>query len=310
MSPLFQSVLQGGWPFSLGWALPSGLTLLAFSYLVVPEFPDIALFQEIRQLSGPGQSLVLLLATTCVALVLSASGEDLRRVLTGVKWPKRIRARRTGVFLDRKKRLQEEVKKGQLGLEYSLAYEKLGKFPADDGEVAPTMFGNRIRALETYALDRFNLDILAFWSELRSVASQELVKELDRAAAGVDLFVALYHLSWCLALASSSLYLAFDASSAQPLWVAVVAVGLTLLWYHLGVRAVSPYFDAIQALVNTGRKPLAAALGVALPDSTNLERDMWTEINKFVFYPRADTAANFDAFREPTAKAPSQPASP
>ncbi|MEU5393872.1 hypothetical protein [Streptomyces tibetensis] len=73
------------------------------------------------------------------------------------------------------------------------------------------------------------------------------------------------------------------AAGSRPDRLALVStlVVLTVLvpvWYRSAVTATDEWAAAVRALVNTGRKPLAASLGLALPQTLAAERDMWTMV--------------------------------
>jgi hypothetical protein len=45
---------------------------------------------------------------------------------------------------------------------HSLLRERLDRFPTDEAQIAPTGFGNAIRAMETYSWEHFRLDVAFF----------------------------------------------------------------------------------------------------------------------------------------------------
>jgi hypothetical protein len=96
------------------------------------------------------------------------------------------------------------------------------------------------------------------------------------------------------------------AAGSRPDRLALVGtlVVLTLLvpvWYRSAVTATDEWAAAVRALVNTGRKPLAASLGLALPQTLAAERDMWTMVSRLSRIPYHERAAALDPYRtEPT----------
>jgi hypothetical protein len=78
----------------------------------------------------------------------------------------------------------------------------------------------------------------------------------------------------------------------------VVALAMTLPWYRAALTGTS-YWDAtVRALVDVGRKPMAAALGLRLPVTIEEERKMWSLTAAFGFYEyAAEWSGRLDPFR-------------
>ena len=161
--------------------------------------------------------------------------------------------------------------------------------------MTPTRLGNAIRSFETYGGDHYNLDSQAFWSELMSCVPEELRKEYQQSRAGVDFFVSLLYLSALF----GSLAVAVSLGTETPtLWIPAILA--FLLCNRLAYVNTSAWAEATKAIVNVGRKPLAAALGFQLPSTIERERQMWGLVNEFVFYPfDREMAAKLDRFRFP-----------
>jgi hypothetical protein len=51
-------------------------------------------------------------------------------------------------------------------------------------------------------------------------------------------------------------------------------------------------------MVNLGRQPLTASMGLALPREIEAERTMWTRTVRFVVDPYSPRAAALDEFRD------------
>lgn len=131
------------------------------------------------------------------------------------------------------------------------------------------------------------------------IAPDSLRKELDTARSSVDFFVATSYLSAAVGIASC--ITAFFAPSGPDVGVLIVGIGSLMLapvWYRSAVASAS-YWDAtVRALVDIGRVPLAAALGLVLPSSIERERRMWNLVVAFEFYGfNTKWAHRLDEFR-------------
>jgi len=79
--------------------------------------------------------------------------------------------------------------------------------------------------------------------------------------------------------------------------VALVLLALTPLWYRLAITTTDGYAAAVRALVNTGREPLATAMGLRLPPTLAAEREMWSLASKLVRLSYHEKAVDLDRFR-------------
>ena len=69
-------------------------------------------------------------------------------------------------------------------------------------------------------------------------------------------------------------------------WVAILAgVAIAEVCYRLAVLATDEWAAAVRALVDHGRKGVAAAFGLSIPSDLNAERLMWRAVNTLVRRP-------------------------
>ncbi|MFI0265230.1 hypothetical protein [Streptomyces luteogriseus] len=132
-----------------------------------------------------------------------------------------------------------------------------------------------------------------------------LRRQSELARASVDFFVALPAGRVAVAFAAA---LAL-AGGSRPDRLALVStlVALALLvpvWHRSAVTATDEWAAAVRALVDTGRKPLAASLGLALPQTLAAERDMWTMVSRLSRIPYHERAAALDRYRAEPATEP------
>lgn len=166
--------------------------------------------------------------------------------------------------------------------------ERLRRYPVDDAQVAPTRLGNAIRQLEEYGYQHYRLDSQALWYELTATAPKQLGQQVDVARAGVDFFVCLLFGNLLVAGIALAAVSASDARAGTLLITAGVLIVASGLWYRLAVITTDDWALAVRALVDVGRKPLAAALGFQLPKAIDQEREMWQQYCRFVRRPYED----------------------
>jgi hypothetical protein len=226
-----------------------------------------------------------------LAILLSAISTPLYRVLEGyLLWPARWREARIQKQRKRRQNTQERADAAPEGWQQALIYEELHRFPVSDVEIVATRFGNALRASETYAADRYSLDSQDFWSELYASIPETLRTEYEQARAAIDFFVNLFYLAG--AFGTLTLIIAFGTPTFSLLPAGFVAFALMPLSYRLATASTSYFNDTVRAIVNVGRIGLAANLGLRMPASLGLEREMWETIHAFTFYPYDEKWAN------------------
>lgn len=166
-----------------------------------------------------------------------------------------------------------------------LHLERLDYYPEDPNDILPTRLGNALKRLELYGSSRFGLDNQSMWYELLSVAPQDLRKDCEDTRTQVDFFVSSI-VSLTL-VAATSFIIATQSTSRLGYLVAVASAVLIPLAYKAAVLFVLEYRYAVQAVVNTGRIPLATSLGLEMPAELGTEREMWQAFVTLVAYQEA-----------------------
>jgi hypothetical protein len=332
MTAIVTSLLGGGWALVAGWILPTALNSLLFAFLVLPALRGVSGFHTVLTASHPEQALALLVTAVVAGLMLSALQTPLYRVLEGYNWPAGLRRRRIGVHQQARARLDTELRFAQLtrreqlgklspaqaaelaalragddravgpprsAVDVSLLAERLRRYPVDPDQILPTRFGNAIRRFEEYGYDRYRLDTVTMWHALNGVSADQVRDEVDAGRASVDFFVCLIygHVVVILAAIAALAVSPSGSLSVGPAVAIGAGVAACFLWYWLAVRATDEWAAAVRGLVDLGRKPLADALGLDLPDTIAQEREMWTLVSRRTRRAYGDWAAGLDKFR-------------
>jgi hypothetical protein len=306
---IFDSVAGALSTFVLGWAIPSAVTVGAFAVFVFPQVQDRWPFDAIHRaatLNVVAQLGVLGFLVVTLSVLFAYTQEPIYRLLEGYTLPRVLRRRlyrreiRSWRMAHGARRF--EGRGGLLSTQASLELEKGLYYPEDRGDVQATRLGNALRAMETYATSRFDLDSQTLWYELTACAPSRVVKEVEEGRAMVDLFVSsIVHFAL---LAVVCFGIALWVRSWHVLVVGLVALLLTRPAYNSAVRNVSEFRAATQALIHTGRKPLAEQLGFELPMSMLRERMLWRRFSEFVYKGDSEEPwAVLDRFRVRSASA-------
>ena len=344
MSAILQGVLGGNRALLVGWFLPTAINVLLFGALIDPRLSGFSVVSGSSDGGGATRPTVYVLTgTLVVGLLLAALQTLLYRILEGyLGWPRRmaeagthrhtaykhllqsrldaaglVQLERAGTLTGEQhaalqafrahrvtaRYVEADCSRGPIWL--AVLEERLRRYPIDDQQVAPTSLGNAIRRLEEYGYNRFRLDTQLLWHELITVVPEQARRHVEDARIGVDFFVCLLsgHL---LAILAAVVELAFGHPQ-HPWRIAAVAVGLlaaSVVWYRTAIVATDEWTASVRALVNLGRKPLADALGLKLPDSLDDERGMWAITAELTVAPYAGWMSQMDHYRATLAAQP------
>jgi hypothetical protein len=346
VSDIAKAILGGGWSLVAGWLLPTAVNVFIFAIFVLPSLHGISLADELSRASIGQRSLAALAASVVVGLILNALQVPLYRILEGyLFWPqglasksKKRQLRAKELLADRREwlRLRRLKTKGPLKkqedqekyaeleanlrvhrfakqdearteVQRAILSERLRRYPVDEGQMAPTRLGNAIRRHEEYGYQRYLLDSQALWYELTGSAPKQLTQQVDAARAGVDFFICLLYGNLLVALIALVTLSANDAHHLTLLVTAAILITASFLWYRLAVVTTDDWALAVRALVDVGREPLAAAVGLDIPKELSEEREMWRRYGRFVKRPYdANRPPNLDEFRSGESKAANQ----
>ncbi|MFE2477735.1 hypothetical protein [Streptomyces sp. NPDC059389] len=310
MGDIAKGVLGGGWALIVGWILPTALNVAVFLFAVAPSLRQTAAIGRVWPDTANQTALLLLCAAVLLGIVLNALQTPLYRVLEGyLLWPSWAYGRGC-----RRQRARKEVivdlianPGSRTPVQRALLNEQLLRYPVDDGQLAPTRLGNAIRRFEEYGHNRYRLDTQVLWNELSAAAPGQARRQVETSRTSADFFVALLYGHAVVAVLA---LIALTATDAERPLLAVAALALSALiplWYRSAVYATDEWAAAVRAMVNLGRKPLAEALGLVLPQQLSEERTMWQLVTRMSRRPYRDAA---DAAFAPYRAAPPDPHCP
>jgi len=331
MTAIVSSLLaSGGWGLVVGWIIPTALNGALFGLLVLPAWRYVPVLHGAAMASNPTKALTLFVAAIVGGLALSALQAPLYQLLEGYTWPARIRKwgidrhvrrkklaklRLRLILLVRQEQAEELTRKQAASLarfwpdiraacpnpvqdwQISACAEPLSRYPIDDKQILPSLLGNAIRRIEEYGFDRYNLDVVTMWYALTSAVPEQTRKDTSVSRAMVDFYICLLYGQIVVALAAVATLVAAFGHPAGPAVAAAACLLLPLLWYRLAVAGTDEWAAAVQALVDTGRQPLAESLGLSMPGSLDLERQMWRAVSRNARVAYSARARELDQFR-------------
>ncbi|WP_432070860.1 hypothetical protein [Streptomyces sp. AA1529] len=336
MTDIAKGALGGAWTLLVGWILPTALNLAVVLFTVLPSLQELDIFERLLPETDGGMGLLLTMGSLLIGLVGNACQNPLYRLLEGyLLWPasayaagcrrnRRIRMqladRLTVLRLERRQENQgglsteataqlarvlsqprvaraASLDRRRTATQRALLREELARYPVAEDQIAPTRLGNAIRRFEEYGWDRYQLDTQLLWNELTGTVPDQIRRQVDLARVSVDFFVALLY--GHAAVCALALFAMATSHSDRPLLLVttIVLAALIPVWYRSAVTATDEWAAAVRAMVNVGRKPLAASLGLALPQTLAAERDMWRMVSRLSRIPYHERAAALDRYR-------------
>jgi hypothetical protein len=152
-----------------------------------------------------------------------------------------------------------------------------------------------MRAFESYGSTQYLLDSQTLWYELTAHVPQEVRDSLSAANIASDCFICSLYTFLGLGVVAFVIGGVYSRTSAFILGGASLVTALASNRRLLASTEEWKY--AVQALVNLGRRPLAATLGLALPETLTQEREMWDAVTNHVAYRNTAWGELIDRFR-------------
>jgi hypothetical protein len=290
-----KGMISGAWAVMAGWVLPSGITLLLLRALVMPTWGVDGFGTFFSEPDGE-EGASLLVWAVVLGWLLSAVSIPLYWVLEGyVLWPrwlKDLRRERHRHLRATELRKASKVSASTGSVDCAWTDERLGRrYPLAEGQVQPTRLGNAIRSFECYGQDRYQLDTVRLWPHLTSAVPGPVTDQVNEARTRVDFFVCLLYTQLMLGLAAL-VTMVVDRAVDPPV-VAAAGIGFVVagVSYRGAIAATNAWSDAVRAVVDLGRLPLAAAMGLSVPDRLEDERRMWQTLCWSVGYPYSPEGA-------------------
>jgi hypothetical protein len=304
MGDIFTAISSGFARFVFAWVLPSLVTVGVFAIFLWPEVQSTSPLRPISRLTAhdpTAGAIVLGFFVAALAVTFAYASLPIYQLLEGYTLPRFLRRpllRRQQRKFTRVRALQRRFAATGV-LSDDVTVEDFQKFPESLEDVRATSLGNALTAMETWAVDRYQLDSQTMWHELHGVSRENIRLDTEEGRAPVDFFVSsIAHMAL---LFGSCVDIAALIPRARTEAIVIGALALLIMpaSYRLAVRNVIDWAQSVKAMVNLGRLDLAAALGLSMPATLEEEQEMWKshywaiELNQASFLP------SYNSFRRP-----------
>jgi len=151
--------------------------------------------------------------------------------------------------------------------------------PSANSILAPTAMGNIGRAMSTYTLMRYQLDLDVFWTRLQNSLqkdAKDYYSVLQDSKVQVDCSVTLFWLSFVFTIFwTPALLWWFDSTVREFLTVAIAGTVFVVGSYLLACQSYRVFADVMRSSVDLFRFQVLQALHIPLPLGSEAERDLW-----------------------------------
>lgn len=163
--------------------------------------------------------------------------------------------------------------------------ERLAKFPQGE-TVAPTRFGNRMAAINSYTSARYGMDANLIWHRLRQANKQvDAWQAVDDSKAALDFIVSSL---WVHVLVASvtlaTMPLLWHQSRAVFVSLIVASVFFAVTFHAAALEAVTSYGRELSAALDLNRWTLLSALHLPTPLNAEEEYEIWTRFGNWIRY--------------------------
>ncbi len=159
----------------------------------------------------------------------------------------------------------------------------------------PTALGNISSSVYAWAMIRYSMDILAFWSRLQPglQADTNFYTVLQESKVQVDFLVAccwltaLTWLAWMMAL--------LFVATSLTVWLGLALVGplLVYFFYGMAVTSYAAFGDLMRTSVDLYRFSVLRAMHIPLPKGIREERRTWRALQNVTVFGQDDVELSY-----------------
>jgi len=298
-----------GKAFAIGFFLPAAVLAAAAAGILAMfgELPVILTETEEQPVLGTTLALAI---TWLISVVLMALNRSILRILQGygdfnpLKVFKPIQLEEfqqlnaeistLGKTIDEAKAAEREPDRGVVTKRAGLLLKLATKYPDEEAWLLPTALGNIIRAFQVYSRVIYGLEGIQGWSRLTAVIPEDYRLLVEDSKAQLDFWINL-----CVggaAIAVLYWILAARTGSYPHWWLSLVALAVCWVGHIAAPEAALAWGALVKSAFDLYRGDLCRKLGLQIPATTELEREMWTAFSQVTIYRsriRADELTRF-----------------
>jgi hypothetical protein len=163
---------------------------------------------------------------------------------------------------------------------YNLLYLS---YPLPSHPARPTALGNILSSGETYASDRYGIEVTVLWQRLYPLLPDDFVLILADARASYEFGLVISCLAAVFALGSFVYLLAVVAPLELCLGCYFGSFLLSYIAYRSSLSPAVVYSENVKAGVDLYRFKLLEQMRIEPPDDHDAEKQLWREISDFLY---------------------------
>jgi hypothetical protein len=153
-------------------------------------------------------------------------------------------------------------------------------------DLSPTKMGNIANTIQSYAIDRYNMNLAVFWSRLQnSVAGdKDFSSKLESVRTKLEFLIGCSGLTAIWGALWGALFLVFGYE-----WIAFVCAAaggplIAYIWYRVATEHYKAYADVLRSSVDLFRFGLLKDLHLSLPADVDAEKTLWDQLHGLTAY--------------------------
>ena len=150
----------------------------------------------------------------------------------------------------------------------------------DQADVVPTTLGNIARTAQSYAADRYGINLTSIWTRLQKImqADKQFYPTIEDAKTQLDFLINSWWLTTGTTLAWLIELTCTSYSAAMFIAVGVLGPVFSWLFYRLAIESYRIFADLLRCAVDLYRFQILTALHMPLPEGNWEEQDIWNQI--------------------------------
>lgn len=227
--------------------------------------------------------LIIVLIISMLAFVLRALTRPITEVYAGIAMPSAVATWSTRGQLRAKRRAEQMLAnpqhQGSLSLDASSVNLVQNRFPLNNTDLQPTLFGNIIASASEHPRAAYSMEGMMWWSRLSPLLPGSFQGTLASAQAPMMALLNLSIVFFALAIAT------FILGAIASQWViAMVVAGLSFVLSWLGYRAAVSQAAEVSSMLRVAfdlyRYDILDQLGIAHPADLIEERALWLRLTR------------------------------
>ncbi len=152
--------------------------------------------------------------------------------------------------------------------------------------LSPTKMGNIANTVQSYAINRYNMNLAVFWSRLQhSVAGdKDFSSKLESVRTKLEFLIGCSGLTAIWGVIWAVMLVGWGYEWTAFACVALAGPSIAYAWYRVATEHYKAYADVLRTSVDLFRFSLLKDLHLSLPADVDAERTLWDQLHQLTDY--------------------------